>query len=107
VQLDKAYSYLRRAYEDLNKAGTDLSKLGKLLSNPKQLERKPLTDVLVPLQVLEAAESSLGSFCSDQGWDDADMQNMDNLSAYIARHKAAHGITDSLADTSKPMVGAA
>jgi hypothetical protein len=54
----------------------------------------PLTDgVTVPLEVLEAAEESLGSFCSDHGWSDKDMQNMDNLSAHIARHKAAHGIT--------------
>lgn len=58
-------------------------------------QRKPLTDsVLVPLDVLEAVESSLGSFCSDEGWSDSDMQNMDNLSAYIARHKAAHGIKE-------------
>ena len=57
--------------------------------------RKPLTDqVLVPLNVLEAAESSLGSFCSDEGWSGKDIQNMDNLSAYIAKHKAAHGIKD-------------
>jgi hypothetical protein len=54
----------------------------------------PLTDgVTIPLEVLEAAEESLGSFCSDHGWSDKDMQNMDNLSAHIARHKAAHGIT--------------
>ncbi len=54
----------------------------------------PLTDgVTVPLAVLEAAEASLGSFCSDHGWTDEDMQNMDNLTAYIARHKA-HGITE-------------
>jgi hypothetical protein len=54
----------------------------------------PLTDgVTVPMAVLEAAEASLGSFCSDHGWSDEDMQNMDNLSAYIARHKANLGIT--------------
>jgi hypothetical protein len=53
-----------------------------------------LTDgVLVSLTILEAAEASLGSFCSDHGWSDKDMQSMDNLSAYIARHKAAHSIT--------------
>ena len=55
-------------------------------------QRKPLNGVLVPLNVLEAAEESLGSFCSDHGWADEDMKNMDNLSAYIAEHKAAHGI---------------
>ena len=61
---------------------------------PKQPAPVPLTDgVTVPMAVLEAAEASLGSFCSDHGWSDEDMQNMDNLSAYIARHKAAHGNT--------------
>ena len=59
-----------------------------------QHERKPLNGVLVPLNVLEAAEESLGSFCSDHGWADEDMQNMDSLSAYIAEHKAAHGIKE-------------
>jgi hypothetical protein len=55
---------------------------------------KPLTDsVTLPLSVLEAAETSLGSFCSDHGWSDEDMQSMDNLSAYIARHKANLDIT--------------
>jgi hypothetical protein len=54
----------------------------------------PLTDsIFVPLKILEAAEASLGSFCSDHGWSDMDMQNMDNLSAYIARHKANRSIT--------------
>lgn len=61
---------------------------------PKQ--RKPLTDgVFVPLDILEAAEISLGSFCSDHGWSAVDMQTMDNLSAYIAKHKAANGIKDT------------
>ena len=57
-------------------------------------QRKPLNGVLVPLNVLEAVEESLGSFCSDHGWADEDMQNMDSLSAYIAEHKAAHGIKE-------------
>ena len=67
-------------------------KLLPLYTTPPQ--RKPLNGVLVPLNVLEAAEESLGSFCSDHGWADEDMQNMDNLSAYIAEHKAAHGIKE-------------
>ena len=57
-------------------------------------QRDPVNGVRVPLDVLEAAESSLGSFCSDYGWGDDDMQNMDNLSAYIARYKANNGIKD-------------
>lgn len=44
--------------------------------------------VLVPLAVLEDASRALGAFVSDEGWGDADMQAMDNLDAYIARHKA-------------------
>ena len=51
-------------------------------------ECTPLTDgVFVPLDILEAAESSLGRFCSDEGWSGQDMQNMDNLSAYIAKQR--------------------
>ena len=66
---------------------------GDMLYTSPQRQRKPLTDqVLVPLDVLEAAEISLCIFCSDQGWSANDMQTMDNLSAYIAKHKAAHGI---------------
>jgi len=64
------------------------------LATPPAQPAVPLTDgVTVPLAVLEAAEASLGSFCSDHGWSDEDMQSMDNLSAYIARHKAARSIT--------------
>jgi hypothetical protein len=66
----------------------------RMFAVPKQPAPVPLTDgVTVPLAVLEAAEAALGSFCSDLGWSDEDMQNMDNLSAYIARHKANLGIT--------------
>jgi len=58
-------------------------------------QRKPLTDdVLVPLEVLEAAANSLDSFCGDLGWGDADLQNMDNLFAVIEQHKAAHNIKE-------------
>jgi hypothetical protein len=58
-------------------------------------QAQPMSDeqhVLVPLADLEAAAESLGSFCSDHGWSDADMQNMDNLLACIAQHKAKHKI---------------
>lgn len=44
--------------------------------------------VPVPLSVLEDAARALGCFVSDEGWSDADMQAMDNIDAYIARHKA-------------------
>ena len=54
-----------------------------------QVTQQAADHVLVPLNVLEAAESSLATFIGDQGWGDEDMQNMDNLSAYIAQHKAA------------------
>ncbi len=63
---------------------------------PAPPARKPLTDgVLVPLDVLEAAEISLCSFCSDHGWSADDMQTMDNISAHIAKHKATHGIKET------------
>jgi hypothetical protein len=58
-------------------------------------QRKLLTDdVLVPLEVLEAAANSLDSFCGNLGWGDEDLQNMDNLFAVIEKHKAAHGIKE-------------
>lgn len=44
--------------------------------------------VRVPVQVLKDASEALGNFVSDHGWGDADMQAMDNLDAYIARHEA-------------------
>lgn len=40
----------------------------------------------VPVQVLRDASDALGNFISDHGWGDDDMQAMDNLDAYIARH---------------------
>ena len=48
----------------------------------------PADVVRVPLQVLKDASEALGNFVSDHGWGDADMQAMDNLDAYIARHAA-------------------
>ena len=45
--------------------------------------------VLVPVDVLKAASESLGSFVSDHGWGDADMQAMDNLDAYLAARPSA------------------
>lgn len=53
---------------------------------PKAADKRG--SVLVPLAVLEDASSSLGHYLSDRGWSDEDMQAMDNLDAYIARHKA-------------------
>ena len=44
--------------------------------------------VRVPVQVLKDASEALGNFVSDHGWGDTDMQAMDNLDAYIARHEA-------------------
>jgi len=45
--------------------------------------------VMVPVDVLKAASESLGSFVSDHGWGDADMQAMDNLDAYLAARPSA------------------
>lgn len=48
----------------------------------------PADVVRVPMQILKDASEALGNFVSDHGWGDADMQAMDNLDAYIARHEA-------------------
>lgn len=53
--------------------------------------REQLPGVFVPLETIEAAIESLGSFCSDQGWGAEDMQNMDNLISIVAQHKAKGG----------------
>ena len=39
--------------------------------------------VMVPRKVLEACSESLGSFCSDHGWSQADMDNMDALDFFL------------------------
>jgi hypothetical protein len=70
-----------------------ITAIKEALAQPVQ--RKPLTDdVLVPMEILEAAANSLDSFCGNLGWGDADLQNMDNLFAVIEQHKAAHGIKE-------------
>ncbi len=48
-----------------------------------------MTDqITMPLDIAEDASRALGNFVMDHGWTDSDMQAMDNLDAYIARHKA-------------------
>ena len=44
----------------------------------------PAGMVLAPIELLKRAESSLGSFCSDHGWGDSDMQTMDDISGLLA-----------------------
>lgn len=44
----------------------------------------PAGMVLASVELLKRAESSLGSFCSDHGWGDADMQTMDDISGLLA-----------------------
>lgn len=39
---------------------------------------------LVPVWLLERVEQSLGSFTSDEGWSQSDMDTMDSVSAMIA-----------------------
>lgn len=57
-----------------------------LYTHPAQ--NVPAGYVSVPVQVLRDASEALGNFVSDHGWGDDDMQAMDNLDAYIARHDA-------------------
>ena len=47
-----------------------------------------MTTITIPIDVAEAAAEALGNFVSDHGWTDSDMQAMDNLDSYIARHRA-------------------
>jgi len=58
-----------------------------------------MTTITIPIDVAEAAAEALGNFVSDHGWSDSDMQAMDNLDSYIARHKA---IRAELAKPSAP-----
>ena len=53
--------------------------------------------ITIPIDVVEAAVEALGNFVSDHGWTDSDMQAMDNLDAYIARHKANQAARAELA----------
>ena len=59
----------------------------------------PADVVRVPVQVLKDASEALGNFVSDHGWGDADMQAMDNLDAYIARHEANRAAMLAAKDT--------
>ena len=65
-------------------AHSDAHAAAILADREKQAARVPDGYALVPLDVLKAASESLGSFVSDLGWGDADMQAMDNLDAFIA-----------------------
>ncbi len=56
-----------------------------------------MTTITIPIDVVEAAAEAIGKFVSDHGWSDSDMQAMDNLDAYIARHKANQAARDKLA----------
>ena len=51
-----------------------------------------MTTITIPIDVAEAASEALGNFVSDHGWSDSDMQAMDNLDSYIARHKAIRAL---------------
>lgn len=44
--------------------------------------------VQVSVELLQAVEHSLGAFCSDEGWGQADMDTLDRVSAVLARNAA-------------------
>ncbi len=57
-----------------------------------------MTDhITIPIDVAEAVAEAIGNFVSDHGWSDSDMQAMDNLISYTARHKANQAARDKLA----------
>ena len=45
---------------------------------------------LVPIKKLKLASESIGAFCSDHGWAQDDMDNMDSIDEILAIHKASH-----------------
>jgi hypothetical protein len=65
-----------------------------------------MTTITIPIDVAEAAAEALGNFVSDHGWSDSDMQAMDNLDAYIARHRANQAARANLRAERKPMIAA-
>jgi hypothetical protein len=80
------------AWADENSTGTSDDFVYSLLNAMLTASPQAPADagvMRVPLQVLKDASEALGHFVSDHGWGDADMQAMDNLDAYIARHTAS------------------
>ena len=73
--------------------GTELRRQHAEIERLRAQLAQRVPEVGVPLNVLEDASAALGNFCADLGWGDSDMQAMDNLDAFIARHKAMTCIT--------------
>lgn len=46
----------------------------------------PPDHVAVPRELLERVSHSLGAFCGDEGWAQADMDTMDSVDALLAMH---------------------
>lgn len=61
-----------------------------------------MTVITVPRELLERVSASLGSFCSDEGWGQKDMDTMDSVDALLAQNKpyvprcASCGTTENL-----------
>jgi len=85
----EAHARLHREYHDFRKEAQQ----PQAEAVPSDVVRDaPPGYALVPVEVLKAASESLGSFVSDHGWTDLDMQAMDNLDAILAQQKGAnHG----------------
>ncbi len=90
TRLDADKELLTDAADELERRDGFIKQLERdLLDQPPPiLPTVPAGYVSVPVQVLRDASEALGNFVSDHGWGDADMQAMDNLDAYIARHDA-------------------
>ena len=90
TRLDADKELLTEAADALDRRDGVIKQLERdLLDQPPPiLPTVPAGYVSVPLQVLTDASEALGNFVSDHGWGDDDMQAMDNLDAYIARHDA-------------------
>lgn len=70
-----------------------------------------MTDTItLPRKLAEAIEQSLGSFVSDHGWSQHDMDNMDSLSAALAQQAdqsdvGINGLTDAETRATMSVIG--
>jgi hypothetical protein len=96
--LRNGHTYVRMHYEGhLYPPPPDVQRnlnLVPLYAAPQPAPARP-DMMLVPRWLLQAASDSLGSFVSDHGWAQEDMDIMDSLDAYLASQPAAPGAPDA------------
>ncbi len=85
------YGYTAGAFAELK---AENERLRAAIAAPQPAPARP-DMMLVPRWLLQAASDSLGSFVSDHGWAQEDMDIMDSLDAYLASQPAAPGAPDA------------